>query len=228
MVKKYFIFIFLLENDCSFNYIRFLFLGWDRVELYEAALKLQFVPSTHWVPLNSIWRKISCNVFLENLNFFPSEKEIHEHIGWHGVSKLSGSELILYKYIHFIIFFRKWLIISLHKTHTTRLGLSRALWSCIETAIWTFNQLGPIEIHNMKKNPGTFFSKNLISFRLKKDRHKHVGWHGSKLSGHFYSGSELQPLTWHVILFKLYYFSFILLWHDIMYNMAWHVFRMHI
>ncbi len=70
------------------------------------------------------------------------------------------------------------------------LVLCRALWSCI--AIWTFNLLVPVEIHYMKKNPGMFSSKTLISFWRKKERHEHLEWHGvSKLSGFFYSGREL-------------------------------------
>ncbi len=35
----------------SFGPVRSLFLGWDREEPFEAALKLQFGPSTHWPPL---------------------------------------------------------------------------------------------------------------------------------------------------------------------------------
>ncbi len=54
--------------------MRPLFLGWDCVDPFEAALKLQFGPSTHWSPLKStIWKK-SWNVFLRNLNFFAAEE----------------------------------------------------------------------------------------------------------------------------------------------------------
>ncbi len=66
-----------------FPYIRLLFLGWDCVEPFEAALKLQFGPSTGWLPLNStIWRKIvfSSKTFIS----FRTKKERHEHLGWHG------------------------------------------------------------------------------------------------------------------------------------------------
>ncbi len=48
------------------------------------------------------------------------------------------------------------------------LGSYRALWSCNESEIWTFNPLIAIEVHYMDKNPGMFSSKTLISFRLKK------------------------------------------------------------
>jgi len=32
----------------------------------------------------------------------------------------------------------------------------------------------------MEKNPGMFSSKTLISFRLKKERHGHLRWHGGE------------------------------------------------
>jgi len=32
----------------------------------------------------------------------------------------------------------------------------------------------------MEKNPGMFSSKTLISFRLRKERHGHLGWHGGE------------------------------------------------
>jgi len=35
--------------------------------------------------------------------------------------------------------------------------------------------LVPIEVHYMEKNPGMFSSKPLISSRLKKERHGHLG-----------------------------------------------------
>ncbi len=72
------------------------------------------------------------------------------------------------------------------------MGLCRALWSCIETAIWTFNPLVPIEIHYMEKNPGMFSSENLISFRLKKERHERLGWHGGK----WVNCQEILILEW--------------------------------
>ncbi len=62
-------------------------------------------------------------------------------------------------------------------------------WSCIDTAIWTFNPLGPTEVHYMN-NPGMFSSKTLISFQLKKERMNILDDMGvSKLPGNFYSGS---------------------------------------
>ncbi len=71
----------------------------------------------------------------------------------------------------------KWQIISLDKPLIPQLGSCRAFWSCIETAVWTFNTLGPIEVHYMEKTPGMF---SLIYFRLKKERHEHLGWHGDE------------------------------------------------
>jgi len=35
-------------------------------------------------------------------------------------------------------------------------------------------------VHYMEKNPGMFSSKTLISFRLKKERHELLGWHGGE------------------------------------------------
>jgi len=35
-------------------------------------------------------------------------------------------------------------------------------------------------VHYMEKNPGMFSSKTLISFRLKKETHKHLGCHGGE------------------------------------------------
>jgi len=32
----------------------------------------------------------------------------------------------------------------------------------------------------MEKNAGMFSSKTLISIRLKKERHGHLGWHGDE------------------------------------------------
>jgi len=40
--------------------------------------------------------------------------------------------------------------------------------------------LDPIEVHYMEKNPGMFSSKTFISFRLKKERYGHLGWHGGE------------------------------------------------
>ncbi len=63
--KNFFFFFFRKwQNE------RPLFLSWDLVEPFEAALKLQFGSSTCWPPLKStIWRKI-LECFLKNLNFF--------------------------------------------------------------------------------------------------------------------------------------------------------------
>ncbi len=73
------------------------------------------------------------------------------------------------------VLFRKWQIVLLDKTLTPQLGLCRTLWSCIETAIWTFNLLVPLK--------STIWRKILEYFSQKP-------W-VSKLSRHFYSGSEL-------------------------------------
>ncbi len=61
---------------------------------------------------------------------------------------------VIEKYIHLnvIFVFGKFLTISLDKTLIPQLGSCRALWSCIETAVWTFNPLTTIEAHYMEKN----------------------------------------------------------------------------
>jgi len=51
---------------------------------------------------------------------------------------------------------------------------------CTESVFWTLKRLVPIEVHYMEKNPGMFSSKTLISFRLKKEWHGHLGWHGGE------------------------------------------------
>ncbi len=85
------------------------------------------------------------------------------------------------------IWFFKWPIVSLHKTLIHPLVSFIALWSCTETVILTINRLESIETNYMDKNPGMFSSKTFISFRLKKEIHKHLGWHGvSKLWGNLY------------------------------------------
>ncbi len=85
------------------------------------------------------------------------------------VELVQGEHVWLKSIYTFIYFLGKWPIFSLDKTLTPRLGLCRALWSYIETAIWTFNQLVPVEVHYMENNPGMFSAKNVISFGLKKD-----------------------------------------------------------
>jgi len=42
------------------------------------------------------------------------------------------------------------------------------------------SHLVPIEVHYMENNPGMFSSKTFISFRLKKERRGHPGWHGGE------------------------------------------------
>ncbi len=57
--------------------------------------------------------------------------------------------------------------------------------------ILKLNPLATIEAHYMEKIPGMFFTKNLTSSRLKKERHDLYDMEVSKLSGNFHSGSEL-------------------------------------
>jgi len=75
-----------------FHQIRPLFLAWDRVELFEAALKLTFGPSTQWIPLKStIWRKIR-ECFPQKPSFlFKWRKKDLNNLDDMGVSKLSGN-----------------------------------------------------------------------------------------------------------------------------------------
>ncbi len=81
VVEKY-IHFYLFFKKMIDHFIRPLFLGWDRAELFEAALKLQFGPSTRGLPLKSIiWRKIlGC---FPQKPYFRLNKERHELLGWH-------------------------------------------------------------------------------------------------------------------------------------------------
>ncbi len=79
------------------------------------------------------------------------------------IEALVQDEHLWSKSIYIFIFFRKWPIVMLDKTLFPQLGSCRALWSCIETAIWIFNSLIPVEVHYMEKNPGMFSSKTFIS-----------------------------------------------------------------
>ncbi len=76
--------------------------------------------------------------------------------------------------------FFKWPIVSPDKTLIHHLVSFIAIRSCTKTVILTFNRLESIEVHYMDKNPGMFSSKTLIYFRLKKEMHKHLGWHGGQ------------------------------------------------
>ncbi len=92
-------------------------------------------------------------------------------------------------------FFRNWPIVSLDKTLIPWLGLRRVLWS-IETPIWTFKLLATTEVHYMEKNPGMFTSKTLISLRLKKEKHEHLGWHrGEYITRTFSFWKWTSPLS---------------------------------
>ncbi len=62
----------------------------------------------------------------------------------------------------YLYIYKKRLIVLLDKTLIPWPGLCRALGSCIETAIWTFNPLALIEVHYMEKNLGMFPQKPLI------------------------------------------------------------------
>ncbi len=79
-----------------------------------------------------------------------------------------------------------WLPPSQHThTHTDsslihRLSSFIVLWSCTETEVLTINCLESIETNYMDTNPGMFSSKTFISFWLKKEIHKHLGWHGGE------------------------------------------------
>ncbi len=95
-----------------------------------------------------------------------------------GHASQSRREFVFYK-AHLFYFF-KWPIISLDKTLIRRLVLFIALWICTETVILTFNHLESIGANYMDTNPGMFSSKTLIYFRLKKEMHKHIGWHGGE------------------------------------------------
>ncbi len=71
----------------------------------------------------------------------------------------------LKKYINiYLYFFRKWPIFSLNKTLIPQLGSCRAIRSCIETKIWTFNLLATREVHYMEKIPEMISAKKLNVF----------------------------------------------------------------
>jgi len=79
---------------------------------------------------------------------------------------------------------KKLTIVSLDKTLIHRLESFKAPFEqfavCTETVFWTLNRLVPTEVHYMKKNPGMFSSKTLISFRLKRERYGYLIWHGGE------------------------------------------------
>ncbi len=79
-------------------------------------------------------------------------------------------------------FFFKWPIIWLDKTLIHRLVSFIALRSCTETVILTFNSFESIETNYMDTNRRMFSSKTLIYFQLKKEIHKHLGWHGGEVN----------------------------------------------
>ncbi len=68
-------------------------------------------------------------------------------------------------------------IVSLDNTLIHHLVSFITLWSCTKTVIFTFKLLESIAVQYMDTNPGMFSSKTLVSFWLKKEIHKHLGWH---------------------------------------------------
>ncbi len=93
------------------------------------------------------------------------------------ITELVQDEHLWLKSIEIVFcFFRKLLNILLDKALISRLGSLEPF----EAAIWTFNPLVPVIGHYMEKNPGMFSSKTLIFFRLKKERHEYLGWHGGE------------------------------------------------
>ena len=94
------------------------------------------------------------------------------------------------------VFFRIWPMVWIDKTLIPRLGSCRAFEAALKL------QFGPSTrwSHCMEKNPGRFSSKTFISFRLKKERHEHLGWRGwSKWSGNINSEVNYSFKQW---LFK--------------------------
>ncbi len=98
-LKSIYIFFFFWKWQIVWLDIRPLFLGWDRVELFEAALKLQFEPSTRWSHRSPLYGEKSWNVILKNLCDWRNK---HAHTSWmtwgwvnfQNILNL-GSELIL-------------------------------------------------------------------------------------------------------------------------------------
>ncbi len=73
------------------------------------------------------------------------------HKSWTHIAELVQDEHLWLKYVFLFYLYFFGPIILLDKTLIPRLGSCGALWSCTETAIWTFNPLVPIEVHYMEK-----------------------------------------------------------------------------
>jgi len=70
-------------------------------------------------------------------------------------------------------------IVSLDKTLIHRLESFKALWTVCSlhwNCLLDLEPFGPHWRPLYGENPGMFSSKTLISFRLKKERHGHLGW----------------------------------------------------
>jgi len=61
----------------------------------------------------------------------------------------------------------------------------------------------------MEKNPGMFSPKTLISFRLKKEWHGHLGWHGGELSAKVFL-KWTTPLSYIYCIVSTYYSTVLL------------------
>ncbi len=113
-----------------------------------------------------------------------------------------ASICVFIKQIHLFNFFKR-TIVSLDKTLIHRLVSFIALWSCTETDILTFNLLESIEVHYMDLIRGMFSSKTFISFRLKKEKHKHLGWHGGEYILIWKLTNPLRLVLWSRVTFVL-------------------------
>ncbi len=130
--------------------------------------------------IKGVW--LSLHVcFVNTRSVLPSTSHMRDYVMRE--VKLVQDEHLWLKSIYICIFLRKWLVIWLDKTYFPQVGSCRALWSCIETSIWTFNPLAITEVNN-EENPEMFSPKTFIYFQLKKDR-----W--VNLSGNFHFWSEL-------------------------------------
>ncbi len=83
--------IIILGGKMTDHFARPLFLSWDCVEPFEAALKLQYGPSTYWLPPKStIYMEKNPGMFSSKYLISLRPKKDMNILDDMGVSKLSG------------------------------------------------------------------------------------------------------------------------------------------
>jgi len=110
--------------------------------------------------------------FNEQNEPYDSKKDSFIRV-WTGESRTEQSKELIKLKLCYLFF--KWAIVSLDKTLIHRLVSFKALWTvCTETLIWT-----PLKSIIWRKILECFH-QTLISLRLKKERHGHLGLHGGE------------------------------------------------